>query len=134
MARDKSLALNIEIPEDLSVFADQDMVFTILRNLVSNAIKFTADGGSITIQAEKSADKIEIGVIDSGVGMTPEQIEKLFSIGEHNKSTPGTRDEAGRGLGLILCQELVEKTNGEIRVSSILGEGSTFSISLPSKG
>jgi signal transduction histidine kinase len=106
------------------------MIDTVVRNLLSNAVKFTTSGGSIDLSARVSGDIIEIAVVDTGVGIDENAIEKLFQIDE-KYSKPGTAGESGTGLGLILCKELVEKNDGSIRVESEIGRGSTFTFTLP---
>ncbi len=129
-ARQKSISISMENPSAISVFADKAMINTILRNLVSNAIKFTKPGGKIVVSANQKPDELIINVIDDGVGMKKDTIEKLFRIDENN-STPGTQNEAGTGLGLILCKEFIEKHAGKIEVESELGKGSKFSFTIP---
>jgi two-component system, sensor histidine kinase and response regulator len=106
------------------------MLKTILRNLISNAIKYTHSNGEITISAVQNQNNIEITVSDNGVGMSEETRNKLFEI-DTNITTTGTANEKGSGLGLILCKEFVEKHGGEIWVKSELGKGSAFTFSLP---
>jgi signal transduction histidine kinase len=112
--------------------ADENMVKTILRNLISNAIKFTSDKGIISVSAMLSPNQVEICVSDSGVGIPQEKIPLLFRI-ETNTSTKGTSQESGSGLGLILCKEFVERHHGKIWVESIVGVGSQFKFTLPVK-
>jgi DNA-binding response OmpR family regulator len=114
------------------VYADPDMTDTILRNLISNAVKFTDNGGNIQISAVPGEDFTEICVSDTGSGISEENIEKLFCI-EKTYRQNGTSGEKGAGLGLILCKVLVEKNRGEIRVKSRLGEGTEFYFTLPSR-
>jgi PAS domain S-box-containing protein len=130
IAKIKNISLNYRQTEDLEVFADINMLKTILRNLISNAIKFTHSNGEITIFAVQNQNNIEITVSDNGVGMSEETQSKLFEI-DANTTTAGTANEKGSGLGLILCKEFVEKHGGEIWVKSELGKGSTFEFSLP---
>jgi len=129
-AQAKAVALNSGILEDLEVFADANLLKTILRNLVSNAVKFTESGGEIHISAKIKDGDVAVTVADTGVGMSEETVKGLFSL-ETNKSRKGTQSENGSGLGLLLCHELVKKHGGEIRVASQLGEGSQFSFTLP---
>ncbi len=131
-AADKSIQLNERIPENLCVSADRYMLETVLRNLISNAIKFTPEFGKVNISGKLSDKKILLTVVDTGIGIDPRDIKKLFNIGEQF-TTPGTCSEAGTGLGLILCKEFIEKNNGKIRVESIPGKGSKFLITLPFK-
>ncbi len=125
LARKKSITISKEIPQNISAFADKAMISTILRNLVSNAIKFTHPGGKIVLSAEQKPDEWVFSVSDNGVGIKKEAIEKLFRIDENN-STPGTQNEKGTGLGLILCKEFVEKHGGKIWAESEVGKGSKF--------
>ena len=134
-AMNKSIEIINDIPENISVEADKNMLSTIFRNLISNAIKFTQKNGRITINARLITDKdknlfTEIIVKDSGVGISKSNQLKLFNIGE-NKSTKGTKNEKGTGLGLILCKEFVEKHKGTIRVESEIDEGSSFYFTIP---
>jgi signal transduction histidine kinase len=108
------------------------MVETVLRNLISNAIKFTKNGGKIDVKVDEMADEVIISVIDTGIGMNLETQKKLFLLDE-KMSTRGTENEHGTGLGLILCQEFVTKNNGILRVSSTEGKGSIFSFTLPKR-
>lgn len=130
MSQNKSLKLEILINEYDSVFADKETMEIVISNLYGNAIKFTPKNGNIKITAEKKKNNIEILIHDSGVGMSEEQIEKLFLI-DQNQSTLGTNEEKGTGLGLIVCKEFIEKNDGNIFVSSVLGKGSVFSFTLP---
>jgi signal transduction histidine kinase len=115
------------------VYADVNMIATVLRNLASNAIKFTKDMGIVKIFVKsESEQQIEIVVEDNGVGIESNNLSKLFSIAS-NFSTKGTNAESGTGLGLILCKEFVEKNGGSITVSSVLGKGTSFNIVLPTK-
>lgn len=102
----------------------------IIQNLVNNALKFTPEGGSITIFYQDNKDNLEIHIVDTGVGMSPEFVEKLFNIGD-NISTKGTNGEQGTGLGLILCKEFAIKNGGDISVISELGKGSEFIVTFP---
>jgi len=102
----------------------------IIRNLISNALKFTQRGGSISISS-KTNDKYEaITVSDSGIGISDENMQKLFKI-EGDFHTMGTEHESGTGLGLVLCSDFAKKMNGTITVTSKVGEGSSFTVSLP---
>jgi signal transduction histidine kinase len=108
------------------------MINTVLRNLISNAIKFTNSGYAIKLSAEIKENYIEISVSDSGIGISEETIEKLFKKETHY-TTYGTQNEKGTGLGLMLCKEFIEKHQGKIWVVSQLGKGSTFYFTLPNK-
>lgn len=126
----KKIDLSTKIPEKTMVFADRNMIQTIIRNLISNAIKFTNNEGKIMLSVQKIQQDYIISVKDNGVGIPPESLDGLFKI-DQNNSTKGTQNESGTGLGLILCKELVEKHNGKIWVESELGKGTTFIFSIP---
>jgi len=134
LAINKSIKLTTQIPSTIFVVADKDMLSTIIRNLISNAIKFTPKGGEIEIKTNfitsDNQKFVEIIIKDSGVGISKEIQTKLFDISE-NISTKGTDNEAGTGLGLILCKEFVEKHGGAIWVESEEGKGSEFKFTLP---
>lgn len=127
---EKELNLTAEIPEPFSVTADPDMIATILRNLLSNAQKFTPRGGSIVLKAEADDQEIRIIVADSGVGMDPQYLEKLFTL-DNTESRPGTEKEEGSGLGLILCREMAQQNGGSLTAASTPGQGSVFTVTLP---
>lgn len=129
-AKEKSISISNEIPDNLIVYADPNMLSTILRNLITNAIKFTHKGGNITITSILQNAEITILVSDTGIGMNENTRSKLFKINE-KISILGTEKEKGTGLGLILCKEFVEKHGGEIWVESELGKGSNFKFSIP---
>lgn len=129
-AEQKNISIEVDIPENIQVFVDINMLKTIFRNLIGNAIKFTAKGGNIIISAYDSERFAEISIKDSGVGLTPDTLEKIFSI-EGVTSTKGTINEKGTGLGLLLCKEFIEIEGGEIWVESTLGVGSEFKFTLP---
>lgn len=116
-------------PQTLSVF-DEKMIMTVFRNLVSNAIKFTPRDGQIELSDRILDGKAEITIRDSGVGISPEIIESIFSISK-TKTSKGTEGEKGTGLGLVLCRDFVEKNGGSISVKSEPGKGSAFTFSLP---
>jgi PAS domain S-box-containing protein len=130
IARQKSITINKFLPDKITVFADESMIGTVLRNLISNAIKFTSKGGEINISAVKRLKEVLVSVSDNGIGIAPQRLEKLFRIDEGD-STRGTNDEKGTGLGLILCKEFVENHGGTIGAESKEGKGSTFYFSLP---
>lgn len=128
-ASQKGVLIKDQVPENTSVVADQNMVNTIIRNLVSNAIKFTKNGDTITVGYKKENNFSCISIQDTGVGIKPEDLENLFKI-DVTTTSRGTHNEKGTGLGLILCKEMVEKHNGTIRVESELNKGTTFTFSL----
>ena len=126
----KNIDLSYELPQELEVFADRNMIDAVLRNLVINAIKFTRESGSIKISVVRSNDGVEVAVADNGVGIDGDKIHRLFKINEKT-STPGTANERGTGLGLILCKEFISKHGGQIWVESELGKGSCFRFTIP---
>ena len=125
----KGIRIRVQVGQ-FRVWADQDMLATILRNLISNAIKFTRRDGFIQIEAFSQEQEVVVTVSDNGLGIEEERRLQLFETGEKT-STLGTDNEKGTGLGLPLCRELVEKHGGRIWVESEEGKGSTFSFSLP---
>jgi PAS domain S-box-containing protein len=129
-ASQKSITILNSIPRNLIVSADENMLSNIIRNLVSNAIKFTPREGFVKVSAEVSDGYIHISVADNGIGIKPEAIGKLFKI-ETSFTTRGTENEKGTGLGLLLCKEFIEKHRGKIRVESEPGKGSKFIFMLP---
>ncbi len=124
-AKKKGVVLRNRVHPAHEINADANMIFTILRNLISNAIKFTKSDDEVTISSRDLGKLIEITVKDTGVGISKEDQEKLFRIDIHH-SEIGTEQEKGTGLGLILCKELVEKNGGSIKIESQLGKGSSF--------
>lgn len=126
----KNINIITDCNSNLTAYYDENMIFTVLRNLLSNAIKFTNPEGVIEIKSYISDDELILLVKDSGVGISGKYIKSLFVFGE-NKSRPGTNNESGTGIGLILCKGLVEKNSGKIWVESKENIGTTFYISLP---
>jgi len=129
-ARQKSIVISRQLPAGLFLFADKPMINTVLRNLISNAIKYTNIGGKIEISAISGEKEMVVTVIDNGVGIKQGALEKLFHI-EECGSTPGTQDEEGTGLGLILCKDFVSKHGGKIWAESEPGKGSRFVFTIP---
>jgi len=129
-AKSKKIQLSNNVPEDLLAYADLNMILTVIRNLVTNAIKFTNEGGAIDISGVSHQSFIEIKVKDNGVGIEPANLEKIFRI-DVKHSTVGTAHERGTGLGLMLCKEFIERNMGKLIVHSKVGEGSEFSFLLP---
>ncbi len=127
-ASDKGIALRTAHLE-LCVHANPDMLGTVLRNLVSNAVKFTLPGGSVTVSAQPLAGAVEISVADTGVGMAPGKVDDLFKL-DRRTTTHGTAGERGSGLGLLLCRDLLERQGSELAVRSTLGRGTTFRFAL----
>jgi signal transduction histidine kinase len=131
-AQDKNITIKYFDEKNLSLFADNNMLKTVLRNLISNAIKFTNKGGEINIYASQTESNTIITVSDNGIGIAPERQGKLFDISQM-KSTSGTAKESGTGLGLLLCKDFIEKHGGTIWVESEEGKGSNFKFSIPNK-
>ena len=134
----KSIKIENDIPENMSVYGDYDMIGTVLRNLISNAIKFTHPGGKVMVKASQESEGVLVTVSDNGIGIPQNKIDKLFKIDE-SYSTKGTQDEKGTGLGLILCKEFIDKHGGKIWVESAGNDkahtrkaGSTFYFVIPS--
>ena len=132
-AGQKNIYLKISLPDNFKITADRDMLKTVLRNLISNAIKFTNKNGVIELQASANHAEAIISVSDNGVGMTNDTVDKLFKLGSNN-STRGTNNEKGTGLGLLICQDFVQKHGGRIWAESERGKGSSFKFTLPFQG
>ncbi len=126
----KNIAFINKISESIFVYADKNMISSVIRNLIHNAIKFTHKNGTITASYEQKNGHVAISISDTGVGIPEENLNNLFEIGS-KISTYGTENEMGTGLGLILSKEFIEKNNGIIEVQSIRGKGTTFTIKLP---
>lgn len=129
-ARQKQIVIHNSIEPDLNINADIQMVKTILRNLISNAVKYTNPGGEITLSASEGERFVEITVKDNGIGISSEAQGNLFKIDSFHSSA-GTNNEHGTGLGLLLCIEFVEMHGGNIWIESELGKGSEFKFTLP---
>ena len=127
----KDISLINEVDQSITVHADERMVNTVIRNLITNAIKFTPKGGKVTVSSQfKEENSTEITIADTGVGIAQDTIKKLFRIDE-KISTLGTENEPSTGLGLLLCKDFIEKHGGKIWVESEIGKGSRFIFSLP---
>jgi len=132
-ANKKEITVSYEIAEELTIYADPNMLSGIVRNLVSNAVKFTPKGGAITISARNGIDNsVEITVRDTGIGMSSKMVTNLFRLGE-NVNRNGTEGESSTGLGLIICKDFVEKHGGKLWVESEEGKGTTFHFTLPAQ-
>lgn len=131
-AEKKSISLETRVKDGTLVYADRNLLSTILRNLINNAVKFTSKNGGVTITGEQTGEEVTISVKDTGVGMTEDQLGSLFSL-VHEPSRLGTAEEKGTGLGLILCKEFVDKHGGKIWAESEPEKGSTFTLTLPNK-
>jgi signal transduction histidine kinase len=129
-AEKKEIQIQNKIKDDTIVFADNYMLHTIIRNILSNAVKFTQKGGSITIQAEKDSKNTIISITDSGIGMNAKIVENIFKL-DVKTNRNGTENEPSSGLGLILCKEFIEKHGGKIRIESGENKGTTFYCSFP---
>lgn len=130
VALSKKITVNYAATPPIQVLADEDMLKVVLRNLVSNGIKFTSSGGEINIVTEQIASFLTVTVSDNGVGIKPESLINLFDISK-KVTTAGTSNEKGTGLGLMLCKEFVEKNGGKIWVESVTGKGSDFKFTIP---
>ena len=129
-AKQKEIRLIPLSKKNVIVTADPVLLSTVFKNLISNAIKFTRQNGEVRVELHKNKTEWLIKVIDNGVGIPEQRIGSLFHIDE-NQSTPGTNNEKGTGLGLMLCREFVEKHGGKIWVNSLVDEGSEFCFTLP---
>ncbi len=129
-AANKNITLASGLDDQTTVYADADMIKTVVRNLVSNAIKFSNEGGKIQLNTAVKENMLCLMVDDKGVGLSTEDCEKLFKIDAHF-TRYGTSSESGSGLGLILCREFVEKNGGKIEVESAIGKGSVFKFTIP---
>lgn len=129
-ANNKLITIKHDVADEVQVFVDGNSLKTILRNLLNNALKYTNEGGTVTIHALQKVDEIELSIQDTGIGIKPEILNKLFQVGE-STSTPGTNREKGTGLGLIICRELLDRNGGAIQVESEVGKGTIFRIQLP---
>jgi signal transduction histidine kinase len=123
----KNIKLKVQNNEDAIIYADPDIVDTVVRNLISNALKFTPSGRIIELSLRVMGRKVLLKVKDNGIGMNEHTLANLFNI-EKITSRTGTADEQGSGLGLLLCQEMVEKNNGTLTVNSKIGEGTIVGI------
>jgi len=130
-AEKRNISIINNLKEDIFIFVDTDMINTVIRNLVSNAIKFNVDGGTVEINAKQKNNSIEIEITDTGIGLTDEDVEKLFRIDIKNTSIGSGNKEKGTGIGLIICKEFVEKNGGQIKVNSKKGKGSKFCFTVP---
>ena len=129
-AAQKGITVTTNIENHLSIKADSNSIKTIIRNLFNNAIKYTPNGGSVVFNAHQNENDIEISIADTGIGMSPNRISRLFRI-EESQSKRGTNNESGTGLGLILCKDIIAKHNGKIWAESKPGKGSVFKFSIP---
>ena len=129
-AERKQILLTTTVQEAVTAYADQNMINTVLRNLISNAVKFTPPGGKIAVSARQAAQAVEVTVADTGVGMDADALARLFRI-DAQSTRAGTDGEKGTGLGLILCHDLVQKNGGRLWVNSETSKGTVFYLLLP---
>ncbi|MDZ7737583.1 MAG: hybrid sensor histidine kinase/response regulator [Bacteroidales bacterium] len=131
MAAQKNILISNNTSDDHFFYADKDMIATVARNLLTNAVKFTPKNGTVTLKSEKRANgEVLISVEDTGVGIKEEDMSKIFDISA-GFTTPGTENEKGNGFGMILCKEFVEKNKGDMKIESKEGKGTKISFSLP---
>ncbi|HPE41059.1 MAG TPA: PAS domain-containing sensor histidine kinase [Bacteroidales bacterium] len=130
IAKEKNINIKNHILKDTEVVGDKNMIITVIRNLISNAIKFSFPKGIITISSRIKDDKLIFSISDTGVGISKKRLEKIFHL-DGGTSTKGTNNEKGTGMGLILCKDFIEMNGGKIWVESVLGNGSTFYFTLP---
>jgi signal transduction histidine kinase len=128
-AENKQITLFKDFTNEVNVKADKNMLFTVLRNLLTNAVKFTPNGGSVTVSCKCAGNKAEVIVSDTGIGMTQDEVSRLFKL-DGNMKNSGTNNETGTGLGLILCQEFMNLHKSHIVAESIPGKGSKFSFTV----
>lgn len=132
----KNITIENNVPLGTYAFFDNNMMATIVRNLISNAIKFTHKGGKVSLNSEQTTIQgkpfVRLSVSDTGVGMNEDKISQLFSL-EKVQSTPGTEKEKGTGLGIVICRDFIEKMGGKISVESKLNEGTTFYVDIPAE-
>jgi signal transduction histidine kinase len=126
----KRIPLNISCSEEIIFYGDENMIYVTLRNLVSNALKFTTEGNPVTITCERINNTVEINVTDKGIGMSHEYLQKLLSM-DQPMLKKGTSNEKGTGLGLLLCKKFVELNYGELKIASTENVGTTFTVILP---
>jgi signal transduction histidine kinase len=129
LAKNKEISMHAS-GKDVMAYADYDMVNTIIRNLVNNAIKFSHSNGNVQLNVEEDTEHAIVKVIDDGIGMDEQTRDKIFNLNMHVANT-GTSGEVGTGLGLVLCKEFIEQNNGTIHVESEIGKGTTFILKLP---
>lgn len=130
IASEKNIAINSILDNNITIFADSNMLKTILRNLISNAIKFSYENGKIELRADKNESNIIIKVSDNGIGIVPDTKNKLFDM-TYIRSTEGTKGEKGTGFGLLICKEFAEKHGGKIWAESEPGKGAIFYFVIP---
>lgn len=130
MSDDGAVRLSNEVPEATIVFADKNMLLSIVHNLVSNAIKYTPPGGKVTVSATNEEGRVRVKVKDTGIGISKEKLDKLFKP-QLKTLSQARKEDKGAGIGLLLVKGFVEKNDGEIWVESVEGQGTTFYFTLP---
>jgi len=132
-ANKKEITVNYNVPDDLEVFADSEMLGGIIRNLMTNAVKFTPRGGSISVSAKAVSDNsVHVSITDTGIGMSHKMIGNLFHL-DIDTNRKGTEGESSTGLGLMICKDFIEKNGGKLWIESEEGKGSTFGFTLPAR-
>ena len=131
-AENKKITVFNKVSDESIAYFDRNSINTIIRNLLNNALKYTPEGGRITFSSTQKQNVVEISIQDTGLGIKPEMLNKLFSMGE-NTSTLGTKMEKGTGIGLVLCKDLIDKNGGTLQVETEFGKGSTFTLGLTNK-
>jgi len=129
-AHTKNVEIINLVTDEIRVYSDSNLINTILRNLINNAVKFTSADGKITVSVDSNIKYFQVNVTDTGVGMSELVVDNLFNL-DFNTTTLGTDNEKGTGLGLIVCKEFIKLIGGEIWAKSKLGEGTTFSFTIP---
>ncbi len=132
MSKDKEIKMQVRLGSNVDAYADKNMIDSVVRNLINNAIKFTRRGGEVTILTESENGKALLKIVDTGIGMSKEELEKVFELQGEIKR-PGTEKEKGTGLGLVLARDFIEQNDGKIEVESDEKTGTTFTIHLPAK-
>ena len=130
IATEKDIAIALKIPASIAIHCDKESINTVFRNLISNAIKFTPQGGKLEIAAQENSGAVSLSFVDNGVGMSKHQLKSLFEL-DNKKSTEGTSHEKGTGLGLLLIQDFIKMNKGQISIQSTPGKGTVINISLP---
>lgn len=130
IAEEKEIMLNYGCDDKVYAYCDYDSINTVIRNLLSNALKFTQSNGTVSLHVERDASFVRVEIRDNGVGMEEAIIENLFTL-NHNTTMKGTANEEGTGLGLVLCNEFARKNNARLEVKSVPQKGSVFTLCLP---
>jgi two-component system sensor histidine kinase/response regulator len=125
----KNIKIENQVQENIQIYADKNILNTVLRNLINNAIKFTPENGQIEIKTSVNGEHVTISIVDNGIGIDKERLAKIFEV--EKSKTEGTEGEKGNGLGLFFCKEFVKKNKGDIWVESEINKGSTFSFTIP---